>query len=245
MRILITSGGTKIPIDPVRSITNHSTGKFGADIARAALEANMDVIYLTSFEGISPFTKCFNYQTLETISLEKNILALKNLYSFSKKFSKKYIEYRYNDYNDYAYFLKKIIGSEKPDAVVLAAAVSDYIIENYSQDKIRSNENLSLTLKQAPKLIKTVREYLPDTILVGFKLLVNATDYELITAASQSIKMNNANFIVANDLTSIKKGIHEIIIVNPNGTHEKITQDLAKKIIERILREQQILRDNK
>ena len=35
MKILITSGGTKVPIDRVRSITNMSQGTFGSRIADA------------------------------------------------------------------------------------------------------------------------------------------------------------------------------------------------------------------
>jgi phosphopantothenoylcysteine synthetase/decarboxylase len=155
MRILITSGGTKIPIDPVRSITNHSTGRFGSDIAKAALQANMDVIYLTSFEGVSPFCKSFNYSSFNTKAdylkkeedfsansrhhLEEDILELKNLQEFSEKYHDHYIEYRYQHYNEYASCLKKIIEKYQPDAVILAAAVSDYIIENYSPVKIRSH----------------------------------------------------------------------------------------------------------
>ena len=38
-RVLITAGPTREPIDPVRSITNHSSGKMGYAVARAAHEA--------------------------------------------------------------------------------------------------------------------------------------------------------------------------------------------------------------
>jgi phosphopantothenoylcysteine synthetase/decarboxylase len=33
MKILITSGGTKVPIDSVRHIGNFSTGRYGSEIA--------------------------------------------------------------------------------------------------------------------------------------------------------------------------------------------------------------------
>ncbi len=36
-RVLVTAGATREPIDPVRFITNHSSGKMGAAIARAAM----------------------------------------------------------------------------------------------------------------------------------------------------------------------------------------------------------------
>jgi phosphopantothenoylcysteine decarboxylase/phosphopantothenate--cysteine ligase len=41
--LLITAGPTFEPIDPVRGITNHSSGKMGFAIARAAAEAGADV----------------------------------------------------------------------------------------------------------------------------------------------------------------------------------------------------------
>lgn len=42
-RVLITAGPTFEPIDPVRGITNHSSGKMGFAIARAAQEAGAEV----------------------------------------------------------------------------------------------------------------------------------------------------------------------------------------------------------
>lgn len=42
-KLLITAGPTFEPIDPVRGITNHSSGKMGFAIARAAQEAGADV----------------------------------------------------------------------------------------------------------------------------------------------------------------------------------------------------------
>ncbi len=42
-RVLVTAGPTREPIDPVRAITNHSSGKMGYAIARAAREAGADV----------------------------------------------------------------------------------------------------------------------------------------------------------------------------------------------------------
>ncbi|TAK93993.1 MAG: bifunctional phosphopantothenoylcysteine decarboxylase/phosphopantothenate--cysteine ligase CoaBC [Aquabacterium sp.] len=42
-RLLITAGPTFEPIDPVRGITNHSSGKMGFALARAAAEAGADV----------------------------------------------------------------------------------------------------------------------------------------------------------------------------------------------------------
>ena len=47
MRILITAGGTREYIDPVRYISNASTGKMGYALARAAVKAGHDVTLIT------------------------------------------------------------------------------------------------------------------------------------------------------------------------------------------------------
>jgi phosphopantothenoylcysteine decarboxylase/phosphopantothenate--cysteine ligase len=50
MRILITAGGTREYIDPVRFISNASTGKMGYALARAALIAGHKVTLITTLE---------------------------------------------------------------------------------------------------------------------------------------------------------------------------------------------------
>jgi len=46
-KILVNAGPTREPIDPVRYITNHSTGKMGVAIAAALLEAGAEVFFVT------------------------------------------------------------------------------------------------------------------------------------------------------------------------------------------------------
>jgi len=46
-RVLITAGPTQEPIDPVRYITNHSSGKMGYSLARAARDRGADVTLIT------------------------------------------------------------------------------------------------------------------------------------------------------------------------------------------------------
>jgi len=47
MRLLITAGPTREPIDPVRFLSNRSSGKMGYAIAEAALEAGDEVILVS------------------------------------------------------------------------------------------------------------------------------------------------------------------------------------------------------
>ncbi|MFM8962280.1 MAG: bifunctional phosphopantothenoylcysteine decarboxylase/phosphopantothenate--cysteine ligase CoaBC, partial [Sphingomonadales bacterium] len=46
-RILITAGPTQEPIDPVRYLSNHSTGQMGFALAAAALEAGHEVLLIS------------------------------------------------------------------------------------------------------------------------------------------------------------------------------------------------------
>lgn len=53
-RVLVTAGPTYEPIDPVRGITNRSSGKMGYAVARAAWEAGAEVILITGPTALTP-----------------------------------------------------------------------------------------------------------------------------------------------------------------------------------------------
>ena len=54
MTFLITAGPTREPIDPVRYISNRSSGKMGYAIAEAALDAGHDVILISGPVNLEP-----------------------------------------------------------------------------------------------------------------------------------------------------------------------------------------------
>ena len=54
MRVLVTAGPTREPIDPVRYISNRSSGKMGYAIAEAALNAGHDVILISGPVNLAP-----------------------------------------------------------------------------------------------------------------------------------------------------------------------------------------------
>ncbi|MBE6876761.1 MAG: bifunctional phosphopantothenoylcysteine decarboxylase/phosphopantothenate--cysteine ligase CoaBC [Ruminococcus sp.] len=53
-KILITAGATQEAIDPVRFITNHSTGKMGFAIAKAAMQRGAEVTLIAGHTEIEP-----------------------------------------------------------------------------------------------------------------------------------------------------------------------------------------------
>ena len=191
MKILITSGGTKIKIDSVRSITNMSKGTFGSYIAQEFLELKHQVVFLHAKNSKTPFLLDYNRKLITFVE--------------------------YETFEDYEKELIKEL-EKKPDIVVLAAAVSDYGVENPVDGKIRSGDDLVIRLKPLPKLISMVKQKCPDCILCGFKLLVNSTDYDLKKAVEDSINKNNCDLVVGNDLRDIKNGNHKLIIGKKNST---------------------------
>lgn len=54
IKVLVTAGATREKIDPVRYITNHSTGKMGYAIARAAMLRGADVTLVTGRTELTP-----------------------------------------------------------------------------------------------------------------------------------------------------------------------------------------------
>jgi phosphopantothenoylcysteine decarboxylase/phosphopantothenate--cysteine ligase len=53
-KVIVTAGGTQEAIDPVRVITNHSSGKQGYALAQAALDAGSEVTLITTPTALTP-----------------------------------------------------------------------------------------------------------------------------------------------------------------------------------------------
>jgi phosphopantothenoylcysteine decarboxylase/phosphopantothenate--cysteine ligase len=58
MRLLVTAGGTREPIDSVRVIANTSTGRLGARIVDEAVAAGHEVLLLHATQAVLPARPC-------------------------------------------------------------------------------------------------------------------------------------------------------------------------------------------
>jgi len=84
------------------------------------------------------------------------------------------------------------------DALVSAAAISDYTVEG-SDEKIRSGRELTLELEPTPKLIDEIRTEYPDLPIVGFKAETSGDDGAMIEQARTTLERADLAFVVAND----------------------------------------------
>lgn len=208
MKILITSGGTRVPIDRVRHIANMSRGTFGSRIAKAALQQGHEVIFLHAKGSRSPFTHEFDFDRTLPGQLQKEF---EDHLRFRNEYSHKYHSRTYVTFEDYKRHLESCL-AKGVDAVILAAAVSDYGVANYVEGKIRSQEEQIINLSPLPKLISTARDLCPTAAIIGFKLLVDSTDEELEQAAWDSLVKNRLDLVVGNDLRDIQDDSHRLLL---------------------------------
>ena len=197
MKILITSGGTKVKIDLVRSITNMSRGTFGSQICDSfwrkiiapsdASDKNV-IVFFHAKNSKMPHNSCY----------DSGIHAIR------------YIEY--DTFDDYRMKLTDLLKAETFDVIVLAAAVSDYGVANYFNGKYHSSDDMTIKLVKLPKVITEVRELAPNATICGFKLLVNSADEELRAAMNKQFAENDIELCVGNDLRDIKADDHRLTI---------------------------------
>lgn len=122
------------------------------------------------------------------------------------------------------------------DAVIMAAAVSDYRVKNVSPQKIKKDsETLTLELVKNPDILKELGQLKKNQLLVGFA----AETQNVIDYAKNKIVEKNLDFIVANDVSQEGAGFsvdtNIISIITRAGQIENFPKmpksELAEKII--------------
>lgn len=74
-KVLITAGPTREPIDPVRYITNRSSGKMGYALAQAALAAGAEVVLVSGPVALTPPTAAYTLQVETAAQMYDAVLA--------------------------------------------------------------------------------------------------------------------------------------------------------------------------
>ena len=121
------------------------------------------------------------------------------------------------------------------DSVATSSNLTEFLHKTNSESKISSQDDVQvLFLKKTPKIISLVKKWNPDIRLIGFKLLVDVADEELLETARASLIKNQAELIVANDLTEISNQEHKAYLVGSNTT----IQAHSKKEIAQLLYQQ-------
>ena len=224
MKILVTSGGTSEAIDRVRSITNHSTGRLGLVITEALIKAGYEVCLITTSHAIKPAS----HPNLKIIEIKNTLDLLEEMRNLVKDYQVLIHSMAVSDYTPV--YMTSI------DEVQASQDLSKFLTKQNTESKISSKEDAQiLFLKKNPKIISLVKEWNPKIHLIGFKLLVDVTEDHLIDVARESLKKNQADIIVANDLNQINSEQHLAYLVEENDYQTAYSkQEIAELIIKKI-----------
>ncbi len=177
MRYLITAGPTREPIDPVRFISNRSSGRVGVSVARAARAAGHGVTLLLGC-GAS-----IGKDELEALIVE-GVLVI---------------------HFDASTELQQELERAWPahDVLVMAAAVADYRPSDVSDAKLtRGQSPTTLALVPTPDLVATAAaNKRDDQFVVAFALEEPAVLHE---NAKRKLQEKRVDAIVANPIDTME-----------------------------------------
>jgi phosphopantothenoylcysteine decarboxylase/phosphopantothenate--cysteine ligase len=206
-KILITAGPTQEPIDPVRFITNHSSGKMGYAIAKAAKEYGAEVTLISGPVSIANIPG-INKIEINTAEQMNNVIT-----------------------NE--------LSSKDFDFIFMAAAVSDYKPIKYSNQKIKSKENIqNLKLEKSIDIMaNTISKY--KGIKIAFSLETENGEKNAIN----KMKKKGADYIILNYANEPGAGFNEdtnhVYLFSKNGLNKEFKKNtklrIAKKLIEYII----------
>ncbi len=207
-KVLISAGPTIEELDPVRYISNHSSGKMGYSLAETALSLGAEV-------------KLISGPTNQSISS-------KNIKIVHIKTGKELHEAILNDYTN-------------SDIVIMAAAVSDYKPIEFSEKKIKKDNNeLNIKFEKTTDILFELGQNKKNQILVGFALENNNE----LSHAKSKLEKKNLDFIVLNSLNDEGAGFgydtNKITVVDCSGKvtpyklkkKDEVAKDVFKHIIE-------------
>lgn len=224
MKILVTSGGTSEAIDSVRSITNHSTGRLGKIITETLLAAGHEVCLITTKRAL----KLEAHPNLSIREIDNTNDLLVVMQELVKEYQVLIHSMAVSDYTP--------VYMTGLDEVKTSSNLEELLDKKNKEAKISSTDEVQvLFLKKTPKIISLVKEWNPAIHLIGFKLLVDVSEDYLIEIARKSLIKNQADLIIANDLTQISANQHRAIFVEKEElqtvqTKEEIANLLLKKI---------------
>ncbi|MCA9902975.1 MAG: bifunctional phosphopantothenoylcysteine decarboxylase/phosphopantothenate--cysteine ligase CoaBC [Anaerolineae bacterium] len=202
-RVIVTAGGTREPLDPVRYLTNRSSGKQGYALAQAAVDAGATVTLITSARGLPvPYG-------VEVVSVE----SAAQLHDAVLR----------HVANADALAMAAAVADFRPQT----AAPNKIKKSELDQDAP------AIQLERTADILAAVKDQRAQTgfprVTVGFA----AESQELLTYARDKIVRKGVDLLVANDISAADAGFdvdtNRVIILDADGEAE--TLPLASKAV--------------
>jgi phosphopantothenoylcysteine decarboxylase/phosphopantothenate--cysteine ligase len=229
--VVVTAGGTREPIDPVRYIGNRSSGRMGVAIAEAALDRGADVTLIAAAVEVPlPVDRARVIRVETTGDLRAALLA------------------------------QLVLGTADGsvvaglDALVMAAAVADFAPTRPAETKLTRGSGLHLELSPTPDLLAEAARIVhgldaagapsraslePRPILVGFAAETGSLD-----RAAAKLRDKRVDLLVANDVAEPGSGFgtetNRVAILDAEGGHADLPllpkREVADRILDRVAR---------
>ena len=209
-RVVVSAGGTREPLDPVRFITNRSSGKQGHAIAVAAARRGASVTLVTS----SP------------LPLPADVAG-----SGAGSVTRIDVET--------AADMEQAMGESvaAADAIVMAAAVADFRPKASAETKISKEDGLpELVLEPTPDILAGLaRRRAPGQVIVGFA----AETHDAMGRARRKLEGKGVDLLVVNDVSAPGAGFdhdtNAVVILDADGGITEIPLTSKDAVAEAVL----------
>ena len=234
MRIIITAGPTREYLDPVRFLSNPSTGKMGFAIAAEAAKRGHDV---TLVAGPVALKTPKGVKRVDVVSAREMLAAVEAALGDSKRTTARGDSKRTTARGDG----KRTTAGET--VLVATAAVADWRPAKCAAKKLKKGE-MSGTLKlvRNPDILKTVDSCRKRSKTVGLQLVGFAAETDhVLDEAARKCREKGLEFIVANDVSERGCGFgtdtNRVTFVFPDGRQRKFPLMTKRMVARRILEE--------
>jgi phosphopantothenoylcysteine decarboxylase/phosphopantothenate--cysteine ligase len=219
--IVVTVGGTRESIDPVRFIGNRSTGRMGVAIAEAALARGARVTLLAASVEVPLPPNATVVRVGSTGDLRAALLRTAHAADGSAGF----------------------------DALIMAAAVADFRPVRPAERKLERGRGLTLELEPTPDLLAEIgriahgldsdgaptRQPLqPPPVVVGFAAETGSLD-----RAAEKLRRKGADLLVANDVAEPGSGFgtetNRVSILSADGSRDDLPLLSKREVADRLL----------
>lgn len=242
--VLITGGDTFEEIDEVRKITHMATGRVGTLLVEEFKKAGAKVTFICGALSMLPncevdnlikitgvdslkeaITNCLNKNQYDAVihSMAVSDYVVNGLVN-TNDLVNEIVNNTFNKTNLNVDQYKQLVKNSIDNSIKIA------------KGKIDSDmESITISMDRAPKVISIVKELQPETILVGFKLLLNVSENELVNASLKQIKNSKSDYVLATDLNNIFKDKQVSILIDNKGNvinRLNTKQEIAKTICE-------------
>lgn len=204
--VTITAGPTIEAIDPVRYLSNHSTGKMGFALAKACRNAGARVTLIVG--GKVPLPTPLLVNRIDVLSAEEMLMTARQCARDDICECHGHHHHDHDHHHDHEHHhhhddefgndIEVEPVSTATDIFIATAAVADYRTRDVVPQKIKKTQDqMALDLVKNPDILATIAEEFPEVFVVGFA----AETQDIEKYARGKLDAKNLDMIACNDVS--------------------------------------------